>query len=73
MAIPDDKEHVSAIIEKRYVRLINQFADHTRVSKSRAVRDLVIDALHRRFSLPDGFLEDTEGTHAPPTSFDQAA
>lgn len=58
MPIPADMQPVPMIIEKRYVTLIDQVAQTQRVSRSRAVRDLVIEALGRRFSLPDGFLEE---------------
>lgn len=60
MPVPVDMQHVPTIIEKRYVKLIDQIARRERVSRSRAVRDLIIETLTRRFSLSDRFLEETE-------------
>lgn len=59
MPVPSDMQHVPTIIEKRYVRLVDQVARAERISRSRAIRDLVIEALGRRFSLPESFLEET--------------
>lgn len=59
MPVPSDMQHVPTIIEKRYVKLIDKVAQADRVSRSRAIRDLVIEALSRRFSLSDGFSEET--------------
>jgi metal-responsive CopG/Arc/MetJ family transcriptional regulator len=60
MPVPVDMQHVPTIIEKRYVALIDQIARRERVSRSRAVRDLIIEALSQRFSLSDRFSEETE-------------
>lgn len=62
MPVPADMQHVPTIIEKRYVALIDQIAQRERVSRSRAVRDLLIEVLAQRFSLPDGFSEETNVT-----------
>lgn len=62
MPVPSDMQHVPTIIEKRYVVLIDRIARADRVSRSRAIRDLVIEALGRRFSLSDSFSEETKET-----------
>lgn len=58
MPVPVDMQHVPTIIERRYVALVDQVAQAERISRSRAIRDLVIEALTRRFSLSDSFLEE---------------
>lgn len=68
MPVPADMQHVPTIIEKRYVALIDQIAQRERVSRSRAVRDLLIEVLTQRFSLPDRFLEEIkESSENQPT------
>lgn len=62
MPVPPDMQHVPTIIEKRYVALVDRVARSERISRSRAIRDLVIEALNRRFSLSDGFSEETSDT-----------
>lgn len=61
MPVPADMQHVPTIIEKHYVALIDRVARADRVSRSRAVRDLLIEALGRRFSLSESFLQETNG------------
>lgn len=68
MPVPADMQHVPTIIEKRYVALIDRVARAERVSRSRAVRDLLIEALERRFSLSDSFLEETNNAEENPES-----
>lgn len=60
MPVPADMQHVPTIIERRYVALIDRVARADRVSRSRAVRDLLIEALERRFSLSDCLLKEPD-------------
>lgn len=70
MAIPDDMEQVNFIIERDYARSINAYrrSDGRRLSKSAAVRDLVIFALRAHSFLPTRSVERTEAS-----SIEQAA
>jgi metal-responsive CopG/Arc/MetJ family transcriptional regulator len=68
MAVPSDMQHVPTIIEKHYVELVDRIARAERISRSRAVRDLVIEALNRRFSLSESFSEETNGATENPKS-----
>jgi hypothetical protein len=60
MAIPADMQHVPTIIEKRYVALVDKIAQKQRISRSRAMRNLVIEALDKHFFSADCFLQETK-------------
>lgn len=62
MAIPDDMEQVNFIIERDYARAIVAYgrSNDRRLSKSAAVRELVILALRAHSFLPKGSVKRTE-------------
>lgn len=59
MPLPADMQDVGTAIEKHFVSALDEFARSRRISRSRAVRDLVIEGLERHFILPASSPEET--------------
>lgn len=58
--LPEDMHVVQVVIEKDYTKLIDELAARDRVSRSRAMRNLIIEALKAQHPLRDLSVARTE-------------